>query len=135
MYFFEHGFCFVTSLGICKIVTCLYSACRWDDFDPEPLSLNAMHYGGSCRWVEFPIKEDMKVDSPVLGGGGLGGSMADSFFSEDDSSIVTSSCHFSLCDAQENNLSLFGGDSVDDKADYSWDSCFGNLEDVDNLLR
>ncbi|XP_024371113.1 uncharacterized protein [Physcomitrium patens] len=88
----------------------------------------------AVRWVEFPIKEDMKVDSPVLGGGGLGGSMADSFFSEDDSSIVTSSCHFSLCDAQENNLSLFGGDSVDDKADYSWDSCFGNLEDVDNLL-
>lgn len=94
-----------------------------------------MYYGGFCRWVEFFIKEDMKVDLLVLGGGGLGGFMVDFFFLEDDFSIVISSCYFLFCDVQENNFLLFGGDSVDDKVDYSWDSCFGNLEDVDNLFR
>ncbi len=79
----------------------------------------------------------MKVDSPILGGGGLGVYMADPLFSEDDSSIVTTS-HFSLCDVdpEESGLSLFGGgDNGDVKGDYGWDNCFGSLEDVDNLLR
>lgn len=85
----------------------------------------------------YSEEDNMKVDSPILGGAGLGAYMADSLFSEDDSSIVTTSCHFSLCDVdpEESGLSLFGGGgSGDVKGDYTWDNCFGSLEDVNNLL-
>ncbi|KAG0628348.1 hypothetical protein M758_1G020000 [Ceratodon purpureus] len=98
------------------------------------VSKHAALWSGLAVRNSCSAKDDMKVDSPILGGGGLGAYMADPLFSEDDSSIVTST-HFSLCDPEESGLSLFGGgDSGDVKGDYNWDNCFGSLEDVDNLL-
>ena len=82
-------------------------------------------------------REDVKVEPSILGSDGLRVYMSDPLYSEDDASIETTTCHFTLgdVDSEESGLPLFGNGSDEGKIDYTWDNCFGNLEDVDNLLR
>lgn len=82
-------------------------------------------------------REDVKVEPSVLGSDDLKVYMPDPLYAEDDASIETTTCHFTLgdVDPEESGLPLFGNVSDEGKIDYTWDNCFGNLENVDNLLR
>jgi len=81
-------------------------------------------------------KDDVKSESFTMGSADLGVLMADPY-TEEDARILSTACYFASDDGddQEEGMQLFGAVSEGIKTDYNWDQCFGNLEDVDNLLR
>lgn len=82
----------------------------------------------------MPGKDDVKSESFAMGSADLGVLMADPY-TEEDARILSTACYFaSDVDEQEEGMQFFGAASEGIKTDYNWDQCFGNLEDVDNLL-
>lgn len=81
-------------------------------------------------------KDDVKSESFTMGSADLGVLMADPY-TEEDARILSTACYFASDDVddQEEGMQLFGAVNEGIKTDYNWDQCFGNLEDVDNLLR
>ena len=81
-------------------------------------------------------RDDIKSESFTMGSGDLGVLMADPY-TEEEARILSTACYFASDDVEgpEEGMPLFGGVSEGIKTDYNWDQCFGNLEDVDNLLR
>lgn len=80
-------------------------------------------------------KDDVKSEPFTMGSADLGVLMADPC-TEEDARILSTACYFAADDVddQEEGMQLFGSVNEGIKTDYNWDQCFGNLEDVDNLL-
>jgi hypothetical protein len=81
-------------------------------------------------------RDNVKSEAFTMESGDLGVLMADAY-TEEDARILSTACYFASNEAEgpEEGMALFGSVSEGIKTDYNWDQCFGNLEDVDNLLR
>nr|XP_024388992.1 uncharacterized protein LOC112288722 [Physcomitrium patens] len=80
-------------------------------------------------------KDGVRSEAFSMGSMDVGVLMADPY-TEEDVEILATGCNFPAYDAEEaeEELPLFGYASEVVKPGYSWEPCFGNLEDVDDLL-
>ncbi|KAG0562144.1 hypothetical protein KC19_9G121100 [Ceratodon purpureus] len=80
-------------------------------------------------------KDDVKSEPFSMGSADLGNLMGDPY-TEEDARILSTACYFASDDVEdpEEGMPLFGAVSDGIRTDYNWEQCFGNLEDVDNLL-
>lgn len=81
-------------------------------------------------------RDEFKSEPFTMGSTDLGVLMADPY-TEEDARILSTASYFASDDVEgsEEGMPLFGTVSEGIKTDYNWDQCFGNLDDVDNLLR